>query len=262
MFLIGLQGHYPPGSEGEAFDGGVGYEAQDQRITDPNSPQPAAATGATAPKTAATSPPAQLHYDLSNTSFALEALRQTQHLADTTVVGAKDLDWDAAVAFLQRCQNLPHYNHAGWVKGDPKNIGGFVYDPLNKKGLLSYGSMSYAGLLSYIHADLKKDDPRVTAVFDWLRHNYTLEENPGMGADGLFYYYHTMSKALSAHDTGTLAMADGREVAWASDLALKLINLQQSDGSWVNASGRWWEKDPTLVTAYALRTLEIVHSRV
>jgi squalene-hopene/tetraprenyl-beta-curcumene cyclase len=262
MFLIGLQGHYPPGSEGEAFDGGVGYEVQDQRVSDPNSAQPAAAAGATAPNKAAASAPTQLHYDLSNTSFALEALRQTQHLADTTVVGAKDLDWNAAAAFLQRCQNLPPYNKAGWVKGDPKNLGGFVYDPLNKKGLLSYGSMSYAGLLSYIHADLKKDDPRVTAVFDWLRHNYTLEENPGMGADGLFYYYHTMSKALSAHDTETLAMADGREVAWASDLALKLINLQQSDGSWVNASGRWWEKDPTLVTAYALRTLEIVHSRV
>ena len=176
------------------------------------------------------------------------------------MAGAKDLNWAAAVAFLERCQNLPSHNHASWVKGDPKNLGGFVYDPLNKKGLLSYGSMSYAGLLSYIHADLKKDDPRVTAVFDWLRHNYTLEENPGMGADGLYYYYHMMSKALSAHGTETLPMAEGKEIAWASDLALKLINLQQTDGSWVNSSGRWWEKDPTLVTSYAVRTLEIIHS--
>jgi squalene-hopene/tetraprenyl-beta-curcumene cyclase len=259
MFLIGLQGNYPPGSEGEAFNGGVGYDAQDKRVTD-SAAQPVGTPDATAPK--AVAPPTQLHYDLSNTSFALEALRQTRHLADTTVIGAKDLNWGAAVAFLQRCQNLPQYNRAGWVKGDAKNIGGFVYDPLNKKGLLSYGSMSYAGLLSYIHADLKKDDPRVTAVFDWLCRNYTLEENPGMGADGLFYYYHTMSKALSAHDTGTLAMADGKEVDWATELTLKLIDLQQTDGSWVNSSGRWWEKDPTLVTAYAVRTLEIVHSRV
>jgi squalene-hopene/tetraprenyl-beta-curcumene cyclase len=259
-FLIGLQGHYPAGSEGEAFDGGVGYEAQDQRVTDPSAAaQPASSASATAPKAAV---PPSLHYDLSNTAFALEALRQTQHLADSTVGGAKDLDWGAAVAFLQRCQNLPQYNHAAWVKSDPKNVGGFVYDPQNKKGLLSYGSMSYAGLLSYIHADLKKDDPRVTAVFDWLSRNYTLEENPGMGADGLYYYYHTMSKALSAHDTQTLAMADGKEVDWATELTLKLIDLQQTDGSWVNSSGRWWEKDPTLVTAYAVRTLEIVHSRV
>jgi squalene-hopene/tetraprenyl-beta-curcumene cyclase len=71
-----------------------------------------------------------------------------------------------------------------------------------------------------------------------------------------------MSKALSAHDTEMLTLADGKQVSWASDLALKLINLQQADGSWVNTSGRWWEKDPTLVTAYALRSLEILHSRV
>jgi squalene-hopene/tetraprenyl-beta-curcumene cyclase len=52
-------------------------------------------------------------------------------------------------------------------------------------------------------------------------------------------------------------------VDWASELALKLINLQQGDGSWSNStSGRWWEKDPSLVTAYAVRTLEMVHARV
>jgi squalene-hopene/tetraprenyl-beta-curcumene cyclase len=232
MFLIGQQGHFPPGSEGAPYDGGIGYGDK------------------------------SLHFDVSNTSFALEALHETRHLAESSVAGAKDLNWKAAVAFLERCQNLPDTNHESWVKGDAKNLGGFVYDPLNKKGLLSYGSMSYAGLLSYIHADLKKDDPRVIAVFNWLQHTYTLEENPGMGADGLYYYYHTMSKALSAHGTRTLALADGREVTWASELALKLINLQQTDGSWVNSSGRWWEKDPTLVTAYAVRTLENIHAQV
>jgi squalene-hopene/tetraprenyl-beta-curcumene cyclase len=261
MFLIGLQGHYPPGSEGEAYDGGIGYDAQDKPLTDPKSPPSSSGNAATtAPKTAASA--SHLHYDLSNTSFALEALHETHYLADSSVTGAKDLDWKAAVAFLERCQNLPGTNRASWVKSDPKNLGGFVYEPLNKKGLLSYGSMSYAGLLSYIHADLKKDDPRVTAVFDWLRLNYTLEENPGQGADGLYYYYHMMSKALSAHGTETLPMSDGKEIAWASELALKLIDLQQTDGSWVNSSGRWWEKDPTLVTSYAVRTLEIIHSQV
>ena len=232
MFLINQQGHFPPGSEGEPYDGGIGYGDK------------------------------SLHFDVSNTSFALEALHETHYLADSNVAGAKDLDWKAAVAFLERCQNLPSVNHEGWVKSDPKNLGGFVYDPLNKKGLLSYGSMSYAGLLSYIHADLKKDDPRVTAVFNWLSHNYTLEENPGMGAEGLYYYYHMLSKALTAHGTDALVMTDGKKVDWASELALKLINLQQTDGTWVNSSGRWWEKDPCLVTTYAVRTLEILHSRV
>jgi squalene-hopene/tetraprenyl-beta-curcumene cyclase len=260
MFLISLQGHYPQGSDGEAFNGGIGYDPQE--TTAPKMMGPSAKPPATASPAKTGSAASHLHYDLSNTSFALEALRQTQHLADSTVAGAKDLDWSAAVGFLERCQNLPGVNHQSWVNGDPKNLGGFVYEPLNKKGLLSYGSMSYAGLLSYIHADLKKDDPRVTAVFNWLSHNYTLEENPGMGADGLYYYYQMMSKALASHDTETLAMADGKQVDWASELALKLINVQQTDGTWVNSSGRWWEKDPTLVTAYAVLTLESLHPRV
>jgi squalene-hopene/tetraprenyl-beta-curcumene cyclase len=259
MFLIGLQGNYPEGSENAEFNGGVGYDLQDKPLQDPKSPT------ASAPKPASTAgAPAQqhLHYDLSNTSFAMEALRETRHLADSNVDGAKDLNWAAAIGFLQRCQNLPAYNKQSWVKTDPRNLGGFVYEPQNKKGLLAYGSMSYAGLLSYIHADLKKDDPRVTAVFDWLRRNYTLEENPGMGPDGIFYYYQMMSKALAAHGAETIETEDGKKITWASDLALKMINLQNGDGSWVNSSGRWWEKDPTLVTAYSVLTLETLHDRV
>jgi squalene-hopene/tetraprenyl-beta-curcumene cyclase len=228
-YLITGQAEYPVGSEGEPFNGGIGYGEH------------------------------AMHRDVSNTSFALEALHETKQFKDSP--DAKDLDWKAAIGFLERCQNTAA-NKAAWVKTDAKNLGGFVYEPLNKKGLGSYGSMSYAGLLSYIYANVGKDDPRVTAVFDWLSHNYTLEENPGMGQEGLFYYYHTMSKGLSAHGTETLTVADGKKVDWASELALKLINLQNADGSWVNASGRWWEKDPALVTAYAVRTLEMVHARV
>ena len=37
------------------------------------------------------------------------------------------------------------------------------------------------------------------------------------------------------------------------------VNLQQPDGSWANPNGRWWEKDPNLVTAYAVLALEIIH---
>ena len=54
-------------------------------------------------------------------------------------------------------------------------------------------------------------------------------------------------------------MASGNDSNWREELALKLINLQQADGSWVNTNGRWWEKDPNLVTSYAAITLEIIH---
>ncbi len=231
-FLVGQQADFPAGSEGEPYNGGIGYGDK------------------------------SLSFDVSNTSFALEALRESRKQLDSGPSEARELNWNAAITFLQRCQNLPSHNPQDWVKGDARNLGGFTYDPLNRKKLPSYGSISYAGLLSYIYAELSKDDPRVTAVHGWLRQNYTLEENPGMGADGLFYYYHMMAKALSAFGEETLTVADGKQVAWSNDLAMKMINLQQADGSWVNTSGRWWEKDPVLVTSYAVRTLEILHSQV
>ncbi len=213
---------------------------------------------------------ARQHPDLSNTEAALDALYHSKIETGSELPHAKDLDWAAAIAFIQRCQNLPSVNKEKWASNDPENKGGFVYFPGEsaagemqlpdgKKALRSYGSMSYAGLMSYLYADLKKDDPRVKAVMDWLRAHYSIEENPGMGSDGLFYYYQMMAKALHASGTREMKLANGREVDWRKDLALKLIDLQKPDGSWANDSGRWMEKDPVLSTSYALLTLEIIY---
>lgn len=246
-FIIGQQNNYPiENGHPNPYEGGVGYGDGGEQ-----------------------------HSDLSNTAFALEALHATKSVAGYPDVrgGAKDLNWEAAQAFLQRCQNLPKYNKQPWASDNPQDVGGFVYDPMKskagetelpngQKGLRSYGSMSYAGLMSYIYADLKKDDPRVVAVYDWLRSNYTLEENPGMKSEGLYYYYHMMAKGLDVYDVEELPLANGKKVNWRQDLALKLINLQQNEGSWVNISGRWWEKDPVLVTSYSVLALEMIHSGV
>uniref|UniRef100_A0A832EIF2 Cycloartenol synthase n=1 Tax=Desulfacinum infernum TaxID=35837 RepID=A0A832EIF2_9BACT len=210
--------------------------------------------------------------DLSNTMMALEAIHYTKFL--TKDLGDKDneykqLNWQAVRTFIQRCQNLPQYNDQPWASDDPMNKGGFVYLPGEskagevmtsggRKALRSYGSISYAGLLSYIYADVDRQDPRVKAVLEWLEKNYTLEENPGMGTQGLYYYYHTMAKALTAAGVDRIALADGTRVDWRRELALRVLNLQREDGSWVNDNGRWWERDPVLVTAYAVITLEIL----
>ena len=69
--------------------------------------------------------------------------------------------------------------------------------------LRSYGSISYAGMMSFAYARVEKDDDRVRAVIDWLGSNYTLDENPGMGQEGLYYYYHLMAKALSAQKSSS-----------------------------------------------------------
>ena len=57
---------------------------------------------------------------------------------------------------------------------------------------------------------------------------------------------------------GRFIQSDGRAIDWRHEVTMRLINLQQKDGSWSNANGRWWEKDPNLVTAYAVLSLEII----
>lgn len=244
QYLIGLQGDFgEKGKIDSPFDGGIGYGTHYE------------------------------HSDMANTLQALEAIHYTQYLArDKGPSSEKDLNWTAAIHFLQSCQQLRSHNPASWVSEDSENKGGFIYFPgsseagsttnatTGRVSLRSYGSISYGGLLSYIYADLRPDDPRVTAVFDWLRKNYTIEENPALGPQGLYYYYHTMAKALTAYNVTDLELAGGRKVDWRRQLSQKLLDLEQKDGSWVNEkSGRWWEKDPTLVTAYAVLTLETIH---
>jgi squalene-hopene/tetraprenyl-beta-curcumene cyclase len=192
-------------------------------------------------------------------------------VADKNATDTRDLNYAAAIHFLQRCQNLPSHNPETWASDDATNKGGFIYYPghsmaggttnaqTGRVALRSYGSISYGGLLSYIYADLSPDDPRVRAVLEWLGRNYTLEENPAMGAQGLFYYYHTMAKALSTANIRALELSDGRKVNWRKELGSRLLDLQQRDGSWANTNGRWWEKDPVLVTAYCLLSLEIIY---
>jgi squalene-hopene/tetraprenyl-beta-curcumene cyclase len=123
------------------------------------------------------------------------------------------------------------------------------------KALRSSGSMSYAGLLSFICAEIPREDPRIAAAVDWVRQNFTLKENPGLGTQGLFYYYHLMAKALTVAGVSRIELPQGTR-SWRRELAIELINRQDREGFWVNQTGRWMEKDPVLVTSYALLTLQ------
>jgi squalene-hopene/tetraprenyl-beta-curcumene cyclase len=214
------------------------------------------------------------HTDLSNTYLAIEALALSKKVIEDGNHGDQpDLDWEAAITFLSRCQNLEETNDQDWASNDPKNKGGFVYTPGESKAgedelpdgrvaLRSYGSMSYAGLLSFIYAKLSAEDPRVIAVKEWLGRNYTTDENPGIGRQGLYYYYQTMAKALTAANINKLKLEDGREADWRKELAHKLLVNQREDGSWVNDNGRWMESNPTLVTAYTVLALEQIHASI
>jgi squalene-hopene/tetraprenyl-beta-curcumene cyclase len=195
--------------------------------------------------------------DLSNTSFLVDALHAVGR-------GDEDPALQKALVFISRCQNLES-EHNTTEFASKVNDGGFYYTiaaggqsqagPTPEGGLRSYGSMTYAGLKSMIYAGVSRDDPRVKAAYDWIRQHYTLEENPGMGAQGLYYYYHTFAKALATLGDAQIVDASGESHDWRADLAQHLIASQKPDGSWVNANPRWLEGDPNLATAYALLAL-------
>lgn len=206
------------------------------------------------------------HSDMSNTYLAIEALKLTESIARDSETRQPALNWDAALDFISRCQNLESTNDMPNISND----GSFVYFPGNSKAgtqtdkdgretLRGYGSMSYAGLLSLIYADLKDSDPRVTAVKKWLDDNYTLDENPGLEQQGLYYYYQVMAKALTAAGVDTITTADGTKHDWRNELASKLLSTQKANGSWINKNSRWWENEAELVTAYAVLTLEQIY---
>ena len=211
------------------------------------------------------------HTDLSNTYLAIEALALSKKVIEDGKHGDQpDLDWDAAITFLSRCQNLEATNDQEWASDDEENKGGFVYTPGDSKAgtkelpdgrtaLRSYGSISYAGLLSMIYAKLEPADPRVVAVKEWLGKNYTMDENPGMGQQGLYYYYQAMSKALAAAGIDKLPLENGGTADWRTDLGTKLLTTQRENGSWVNDNARWMESDPVLVTSYTVMAMQQVY---
>lgn len=211
--------------------------------------------------------------DLSNTQWALEALFLTDYL-DTETEGASpawvkksDLAWENAVRFLAATQKVPESADPQWLvnpEKDSKHDGGFIYKPGDSKvkgekgAPLSYGSMTYAGLKSLIYANLSKEDYRVKAAMDWARRHYDLTQNPALGADGHYYYLQAFSKCLAAYGEETVATMEGQVTHWRIDLIKQLLRTQKGDGSWINdASGRWMESVPELVTSYAMIALEV-----
>lgn len=215
--------------------------------------------------------------DLNNTVFAAEAIRRAEELG----IEVDPRIYEALETYVTRVQNLEMTNDALKEVGRavrPEDKGGFAYrveeskanegKPIvladGRKIYPSYGSMTYAGLLSFIYARVAGDDPRVQAAWQWIEKNYTLDQNPGMavprnptkGQEGLYYYYHTFAKAGARYGKETLKDAKGVEHRWAEELGEKILSLQQEDGSWINEHDRWYEGSKPLVTSYILVALD------
>jgi squalene-hopene/tetraprenyl-beta-curcumene cyclase len=207
--------------------------------------------------------------DLSNTQMMLDALYDSGMSPEEPV-------FQKAVAFLSRTQNLKETNKADWAGND----GGFIYSPANggeskasqaagegiygeklvaagqPRSLRSYGSMTYAGFKSMLYAGLSPDDVRVRAAFDWIRHHWTFEENPGLAQQGLYYYYNTIARALNIAQQNEITDVNGKKHNWREELIAAVVTRQKPDGSWSNEADRWMEGSPELVTCYCVLALE------
>jgi hypothetical protein len=201
--------------------------------------------------------------DLSNTQFMVDALLAAGVPKDDPAV-------QRALKFISRCQNLPgETNDQPFAKKTTEDDkGGLTYTPFVESGdkdaphltpeggLRSLGAMTYGGLKTFLYAGVSKDDPRVKGAVGWIRKHYTLDENPGQGKAGLYYYYHTFAKALTALGEDPFVTADGKKHDWRAELFGALKARQKDDGSFVNEGDRTFgEADANLATAFALLTL-------
>jgi len=195
--------------------------------------------------------------DLSNTHFLIDALKSLGR-------GPEDEAIKKALLFVSRCQNLEtEHNTTPFAAKNPD--GGFYYSCAGggvsfagetpSGGLRSYGSMTYAGLKSMLYAGVGPDDPRVKAATEWIKRFYDLENNPGLGKAGLYYYYHVFAKALDALGEDIIVDANGIAHDWRRELLAELARRQTPEGFWVNDQTRWLEGEPALVTGYVLLAL-------
>jgi squalene-hopene/tetraprenyl-beta-curcumene cyclase len=162
--------------------------------------------------------------------------------------------WARLIRFVSRCQNLKQTNDQPWAGSD----GGFVFSPgfSFAGGTTSYGSMTYAGLSAYLDAGLTRADERVEAALRWLGARFTTRENPGLGSQTLFHSYFYMAHTLTRWRTPALVDGAGTSTPWRAELAQALHGRQRADGSWANEDPRWWESNPVLATAFAVRALK------
>ena len=210
--------------------------------------------------------------DNSNLSLWLQGLEDAGVPGDDPAV-------QRALVFLQRTQMDARFNDMPYAEGSSQ--GGFIYatspsgkpedmgigeskagvitetmsDGTTASRLRAYGSMTYAGFKSYAYAQLAPNDPRVLAAREWIARNYTLDENPGIGLDGYYYYLMVFGRALGATGEAEIDVLRNDMVTrapWPEDLIDRLLELQQPDGSLRSVDDRWMESNTQLITAYAL----------
>ena len=191
--------------------------------------------------------------DLSNTSYAMSAMAKTASLEEFRTDGKRaDIDWDRALAFVENLMETDGPDKGGAAYNERTPQAGTSTNAQGRVHLRAYGSMTYAAVLSMCSAKLDRGDPRVRQSLEYLTKYWSVDENPGMGSQGLYYFYDIMARALSAAQVKEVGGHD-----WKKELSEKVVSLQKPDGSWFNDNNRFWEADPVLCTSFAMLVLEL-----
>ena len=206
--------------------------------------------------------------DLSNVGMWMEALHEAG-------VPADDPAMQRAMAFVTRLQNRTEGTEGQVFVVRGTDDGGFIYAVRQKdgqfvgeskggsgrRGLRSYGTMTYIGFKSMLYANVARNDPRIRAAYEWIKKYWRLDSNPNMpelqSKQGLFYYYHVFAKALRAWGLDEIPDSRGVKHNWRHELIDVLAAQQNEDGSWVNKDEeRWFEGNPVLATCYSVLALQ------
>ena len=195
---------------------------------------------------------------------------------------------ERAEVWLSRCQNFSSDQQLNTSSGLD---GGFYFHPKtehhgNKAGwmdddrtqAISYGTATADGLHALLLLGVPRDDARVQAALNWLQQHPAIVRVPGFENTPptagweqglLFYYYASVTSAyrvvseqsgespmagipVSPH--ATLSESDTRDPI-AIQMAVKIVQAQQLNGSWENKSNRMREDDPLIATPFALTAL-------
>ena len=139
--------------------------------------------------------------------------------------------------------------------GDPK------YDDLLRRAkafLLARQSVSGSNFdMSSVGMLKGPDDRSLKSVFKWLQKHYFV--SPETRNKGYYRNIRIAAEVLSASGMNQVERPDGTRWDWNPDLAKRLINLQNTDGSFVEDDDRAGAQNPVLTTCYGVLTLEILY---
>ena len=125
--------------------------------------------------------------------------------------------------------------------------GGWHY---HQPGGSSYGSMTSAGIcgVAICRHELGETDPTEDAAISrgltWLDQNFSVDKNPNIGDEWVYYYLYSLERVGRILDTEFVG-----EHEWYPLGAAKLVHSQKGDGTWV---GWNQEEDPRIATSFAL----------